>query len=401
MGQLELLEANGMRAPLQFAILAAALCVVAGLVAASRTYSGSDGIKSEMPIEDRRVAPRIEDAAPRSAMGNTNVASSDVAAAVDSMTRIAAASASTSDMITLAALPEPSQMPTISPPLQAPTTGDLESVLSDDQATNSIAILDECFVLEVCVDHYLWALYQRPAKVDTSRVHEWRKVTVKKKRKTVTVTRRFTKLVTQDFTWKDPNAAEKAGIPLMDYVIGGMDREFKLRLFQALRAAEKADLSPGITSGFRDDYRQSIASGLKAASNKSYHGGSLRGGYGHGVAVDVVSVKGVTKVERWAATESLWKWIDANETEFGIGRPYLRKDPAHLAPIDGEEYTTRRGTKPQLARSGIKTPNQLTVRNDHKATKAKSRMDVGARAVQTAKQGPRSGGSTVTALKRN
>ena len=65
---------------------------------------------------------------------------------------------------------------------------------------------------------------------------------------------------------------------LMDYVIGGMDRDFKLRLFQTLRAAEKAGLSPGITSGFRDDYRQSIASGQKAASNRSYHGGSLRGG---------------------------------------------------------------------------------------------------------------------------
>ena len=42
-----------------------------------------------------------------------------------------------------------------------------------------------------------------------------------------------------------------------------------------LHAAEDAGLQPGITSAFRDDYRQSIASGLKAASNRSYHGGSL------------------------------------------------------------------------------------------------------------------------------
>ena len=34
----------------------------------------------------------------------------------------------------------------------------------------------------------------------------------------------------------------------------------------------------GITSAFRDDYRQSIASGLKAATDWSYHGGSFRGG---------------------------------------------------------------------------------------------------------------------------
>ena len=55
-------------------------------------------------------------------------------------------------------------------------------------------------------------------------------------------------------------------MPMMDYVIGGMDRSFKLKLFHTLHAAEQAGLSPGITSAFRDDYRQSIASGLKAAS---------------------------------------------------------------------------------------------------------------------------------------
>ena len=81
---------------------------------------------------------------------------------------------------------------------------------------------------------------------------------------------------------------------------------------------------------FRDDYRQSLASGLKAASDRSYHGGSLRGGFGHGLAVDLVSVKG--------DSESLWRWIDDHGKEFGIGRPYLDKDPPHVAPIDGKEY---------------------------------------------------------------
>src|SRR5258706_6360942 len=77
---------------------------------------------------------------------------------------------------------------------------------------------------------------------------------------------------------KDPKAAERAGKSMMDYVIGGMDRSFKLKLFHTLHAAEAAGLSPGITSAFRDDYRQSIASGLKAASNRSYHGGRSRRG---------------------------------------------------------------------------------------------------------------------------
>jgi hypothetical protein len=81
----------------------------------------------------------------------------------------------------------------------------------------------------------------------------------------VTVARTFTKLVDEDFGWKDPKAAERAGMSMMDYVIGGMDRSFKLKLLHTLHAAEAVGLSPGTTSAFRDDYRQSIASGLKAA----------------------------------------------------------------------------------------------------------------------------------------
>jgi len=132
---------------------------------------------------------------------------------------------------------------------------------------------------------------------------------------------------------------------MMDYVIGGMDKSFKLKLFHMLHAAEEAGLSPGITSAFRDDYRQSIASGLKAATDRSYHGGSSRGGYSHGLAADVVSVNNGPRTQRWASTENFWKWIDAHEKEFGIGRPYLDRDPPHVAPIDGKEYVSRRGTK--------------------------------------------------------
>jgi len=184
----------------------------------------------------------------------------------------------------------------------------------------------------------------------------------------VTVTKSFTKLVDEDFTWKDPKAAEKAGMPMMDYVIGGMDRSFKVKLYHALRAADEAGLSPGITSAYRDDYRQSIASGLKAASNRSYHGGSLRGGYGHGLAADVVSTKGGTRDERWISSDKLWKWIDAHGGEFRIGRPYCDRDPAHVAPIDGKEYAAHyRGTKARHAGSDMK--KSLAARDDHRAAK--------------------------------
>jgi hypothetical protein len=199
-------------------------------------------------------------------------------------------------------------------------------------------------VINICIDEYLWALYERTPKVDTNKVTKQIKTTVKtKKGKTRTVTKTITDYVVADFAWKDPIAAQRAGMSVKDYVIGGMDRGFKLKLFRALRTMDDAGFMPGITSAFRDDYRQSIASGNKAASDSSFHGGSRRGGYGHGLAIDIVSVNGQTRLQRFAASEQLWKWIDTHETELGVGRPYLDRDPPHLAPIDGREYAAKRG----------------------------------------------------------
>jgi hypothetical protein len=208
---------------------------------------------------------------------------------------------------------------------------------------------DECLPAEDCIDQYLWSIYQRARKVDTIKVPERISVTVKRKGKTRTVTRTVIKLVDEDFTWKDPKAAENVGMSVAEYVIGGMDRGFKVKLYHLFRALDDAGLAPGMTSGFRDDYRQLIASGNKAATDRSYHGGSRRGGYGHGLAADVVSVKGETRSERWISTENLWKWIDANGKKFGIGRPYLDRDPPHIGPIDGKEYADKRGLNAKRA----------------------------------------------------
>jgi hypothetical protein len=52
----------------------------------------------------------------------------------------------------------------------------------------------------------------------------------------------------------------------------------------------------------------------------------------------------------------LWKWIDAHETELGIGRPYLDKDPPHVAPIDGKEYADKRSAA-QARLVGSKKPS--------------------------------------------
>jgi hypothetical protein len=202
---------------------------------------------------------------------------------------------------------------------------------------------DQCAGQQACIDSYLWSIYERTPKIDTIKVSERRKVKIKRKGRVRTVTKTFTTLVAEDFAWKDPAAAQHAGLSLSDYVIGGMDRAFRVTLYRALRAMDAAGLEPGITSAFRDDYRQTMAAGRKARADNSYHGGSRHGGYGHGLAADLVSVKGATRAERWASSEELWKWIDAHGKDFGIGRPYLDRDAPHVGPIDGKEYISHRG----------------------------------------------------------
>jgi hypothetical protein len=390
-----------MKNPQRIALVTSLLCgtaVLSGWVIAGLAGVGSARIENAagaLPVEVRQAPSLIAEqrADKPQAMSNTAVVSTavvnaDAAMIAEPVTKPAndRTVVASADPAAIVELVSPAPSPVLPPEMPAmqvaavnpsdllPDEGEDAAVIP--AAANSLEIVDECLVVEPCIDRYLWALYQRTLKQDTMKVQERRKVTVqvkvKKKKKTVTVTkvvtRTFTKLVPQDFTWKDPHAAAKIGMPMMDYVIGGMDRSFKLKLFHTLHAAEQAGLSPGITSAFRDDYRQSIASGLKAASDRSYHGGSFRGGYGHGLAADIVSVKGRTKAERWVSTEALWKWIDANGKQYGIGRPYLDRDPPHVAPIDGKEYASRRGgAKAQHAEANGKKNKQVAARADRSA----------------------------------
>ena len=364
-----------MMAPRRFAGLAASLCgavALAGWLITGVAGFGLPNIKNTdaAPIEDRReplrsVDNELVDASQAAAIIKTGVPNADAGPAGATVT--GAGKSGKAEAIVEAALTEPSETPSSETPLvQIATAGTPDLVHTEPkEAVTTIETTEECLT-EVCIDQYLWSVYQRTPKLDTVKEVEQRRVIVKRNGKQRTVIKELTKLVDEDFTWKDPKAAEQAGMSLMDYVIGGMDRGFKLKLYHALRAMDDAGLSPGITSAFRDDYRQSLASGLKAATDRSYHGGSFRGGYGHGLAADLVSVKGETRAERWISSENLWKWIDAHGKEFGIGRPYLDKDPAHVAPIDGKEYADHhRGANKQHARSEIKKRNLLAVRNEH------------------------------------
>src|SRR5262245_8206472 len=400
--------------PRRFATLAAALCgtvVLAGSVAAGLDGFGSASIEPTVrtPKEDLLATSIHVYAGPAHAAQTIEIANADVSGAAVStaasepaeaeivptaVTQVAVAPVAVAvaepavvapvavvpvapsvaePAIVEAALPEPKQaLPDETQPEEEEAAGTPDPVQNENKIalSASIEIFDECLEANVCIDRFLWALYQRTIKVDTNKVKERRKVSVKKKGKTVTVTKTFTKLVDENFTWKDPKAAERVGMSMPDYVIGGMERSFRVKLFHALRAADEAGLEPGITSAFRDDYRQSIATGMKAATDRSFHGGSSRGGYGHGLAADVVSVKGATRAKRWVSTEAFWKWIDTNGKEFGIGRPYGDRDPPHVAPTDGKEYLAHRGgSKSKHAKADAKKRNKLAAAKRPSSTK--------------------------------
>jgi type IV secretory pathway TrbD component len=334
-------------------------------------------------IDNTGAAPIVERPAPSLAavarfadnLPPISLAAADAVAASRSVTETAAAEATPAsrepEPIVTAALTDSSEMlPPETSPEQPAKSLAIREPAGANPAVDSTEVFDECIVVDTCIDRYLWVLYQRTPKEDSIKTQEHRKVTVRKKGRLVTVTRTFTTLADEDFSWKDPKAAARAGMSMADYVIGGMDRDFKLKLFHMLHAAEQAGLSPGITSAFRDDYRQSIASGLKAANDRSYHGGSFRGGYGHGLAADVVSVNGATRAQRFTSTETLWKWIDAHGQESGIGRPYLDRDPPHVAPIDGKEYADHHpGIKARRVGSAAKPRGRLTSQDDRRSAK--------------------------------
>jgi hypothetical protein len=148
------------------------------------------------------------------------------------------------------------------------------------------------------IDNYLWEVYQRKVvKSDSS----------------------------GDFTWKDPAAAKHANMSMQDYVIRGMDADFREQLYHAGRAMDGQGINWSMLSAFRDDYRQNLASGFKAHVGNSKHGGSRAvGGYGHGQAIDITTADG--------DADTVWHWIDAHGAKYGLHRPIPGPDPAHIQP---------------------------------------------------------------------
>jgi hypothetical protein len=125
-----------------------------------------------------------------------------------------------------------------------------------------------------------------------------------------------------DFTWKDVAAAKRKGMDVCTYVVGGMAPELKERLLAFGKAADGKGLRWSMLAGFRDDYRQSIASGFKARTGYSQHGGSkVTRGYGDGRAIDITAVGPVGPV---------LALLDSLGGKLGLTRPMKGSDPNHV-----------------------------------------------------------------------
>jgi hypothetical protein len=174
------------------------------------------------------------------------------------------------------------------------------------------------------VKDYLWSVYQRSGtKMDSH----------------------------GDFTWKDSAAASVWGLSMEDYAVGGMDPDFRELLFAAGQAMDAAGIDWSILSGFRDDFRQSLAVGLRARGGNSFHGGSVAtGGYGHGCAADLASSDGLSD-------DKVWSWLDRHGQQFGLRRP-LRgstKSPINIRHLTFHLESSPAGT--ELASGTTRLPS--------------------------------------------
>jgi hypothetical protein len=175
-----------------------------------------------------------------------------------------------------------------------------------------------------------------------------------------------------EFTWKDIDAAKHAGLSMQDYTIGGIDPDFRELLFAIGQAMDSAGIEWSILSGYRDDYRQNLASGFKSHGGYSFHGGSTAtGGYGHGCAIDLSSPDRLSD-------DTVWAWFDQHSHSYGIRRPLPTTDPVHIQPLLGPGWHEKAAAlrRARLAASGNAAADQSGSDVPHPTTAAEAGVTV-------------------------
>jgi hypothetical protein len=132
-----------------------------------------------------------------------------------------------------------------------------------------------------------------------------------------------------DFSWKDAAAAIRSVRSVCDYAINGMHPDLRESLYALGHYVDEARINWSFLSAFRDDYRQSIATGFKASTCGSLHGGSCRTqGWGDGRAADLwISDQGGYPARD---ASPLLDLIDRIGASLGLSRPMPGADPPHV-----------------------------------------------------------------------
>jgi hypothetical protein len=163
----------------RFATVAAALAVVlVGCVVAWLAGFGSAGIENtaaalivDRPRPSLTADAEVADTPQPTAMANTAADWSDMAApaAAVTVTSTTAVAPDEPEPIAKAALTDSSHtMPPETPPVRVATASTSDPLPNEAKnAVSSIEVPDECREADVCIDQYLWALYQRTPKEDT------------------------------------------------------------------------------------------------------------------------------------------------------------------------------------------------------------------------------------------
>jgi hypothetical protein len=144
-----------------------------------------------------------------------------------------------------------------------------------------------------------------------------------------------------DFSWKDAAAAERVERSVCDYAINGMHPDLREALYVLGRKLDEAGIHWSILSAFRDDYRQSIASGFKAPTCGSWHGGSCKtNGWGDGRAADlwIADANGYPAED----ASALFALVDKHAHALGLARPLPGADPPHVQLGGGWQEAARK-----------------------------------------------------------
>jgi hypothetical protein len=149
-------------------------------------------VEAAMPDAGPKPPPETREQVAAASMPDPvqNDAKEAVSAEPGTATQAAAAredSASVPDAaIVVAALPDAgAALPPETPSAQAPDASPAEPVQNDaKEEVSSLELFDECLVPDICIDHFLYAVYERTLKFDTIKVPERTRVAVTKKGKT-------------------------------------------------------------------------------------------------------------------------------------------------------------------------------------------------------------------------